>query len=59
MYICSIDNDLKKEIMKANYFYYGTPITKAEFEKNVPVNWKEEIDFFEYSYGGYKAIILD
>jgi hypothetical protein len=45
--------------MKANYFYYAIPITKADFERNVPANWQEEIVFFEYSYGGYKAIILD
>ena len=45
--------------MKANYFYYGTPITKSEFERNVPTNWMEEIEFFEYSWGGYKALLID
>jgi hypothetical protein len=49
----------KTKIMKANYFYYGQPITKKEFLKNVPENWEDEIIDFEYSWGGYRASIFD
>ena len=45
--------------MKANYFYYGQPITKKEFLKNVPENWESEIEDYTYSWGGYRADILD
>lgn len=43
-----------------NYFYYGTPIFKAQFIANVPENWESEInEYGEYSYGGYRAIEVE
>lgn len=39
-----------------NYFYDGTPITKAQFLKAVPENWEEEVENGEYSYGYFRAI---
>ena len=39
-----------------NYYYFGTPITKKQFESNVPSNWKSQVDEFgAYSWGGYRA----
>jgi hypothetical protein len=40
-----------------NYFYFGNPITKAQFLTSVPEDWENEVDEFgEYSFGGYRAI---
>lgn len=39
-----------------NYYYNGQIISKSEFEKNVPENWKSEVDELgHYSFGYYKA----
>jgi len=39
-----------------NYFYDGQPITKEQFEKNVPKDWQNELSKFgKYSYGYYTA----
>lgn len=38
-----------------NYSYYKTPISKSNFEANVPKNWIDEIENGEYSWGGYRA----
>jgi hypothetical protein len=38
-----------------NYYYYGTPITRAEFEANVPTEWRSQVKDFTYSFGGYRA----
>jgi hypothetical protein len=46
--------------MKAfNYYYGNQPITKSEFERNVPENWQEQIENFEFSYGYFKAVERD
>ena len=42
-----------------NYTYFGTAITRKEFEKNVPTNWESEVKNDEYHYGGYKAMMHD
>lgn len=42
--------------MNANYFYNGQPIQKAQFEKAVPENWKNEVVNGEYSWGYFNAI---
>jgi hypothetical protein len=43
-----------------NYFYDKQPITKEEFEKNVPKNWQDEVnEFGQYSYGYYRATEID
>lgn len=43
-----------------NYFYYKQPISKSQFLANVPKNWRKEIDeYYEYSYGGYRASLRD
>jgi len=40
-----------------NYFYYGEPITKINFLKNVHKNWESEVnEFGEYSSGGFRAV---
>ena len=44
---------------KYNYYFYGTPITKALFEVEVPSDWKENIVDAEYTYGGFRAIERD
>ena len=44
---------------KFNYFYYGMPITRANFIKAVPENWEEEVDDGIFSWGGYKAVEID
>ena len=42
--------------MKYNYFYYGTPILKSQFEKEVPYDWQDNLDEDgDYSFGGYDA----
>lgn len=46
--------------MKFNFKYEGTPITKTEFEKNVPDDWLCNLDEYnEYCYGYYKATPRD
>jgi hypothetical protein len=50
----------KMKTTKYNYFYYGMPITSAEFEKAVPSSWQDEVDEYgTYSYGGYRAVERD
>ena len=45
---------------KFNYFYFGTPVTKSQFESEVPENWQDEVDELgEYSWGGYRATEID
>ena len=35
-----------------NYYYDGTPITKEQFEDNVPENWMNDVDEFgTYHWG--------
>jgi hypothetical protein len=42
-----------------NFFYYNTSITKSEFNKKVPKNWQDNLnEYNEYSYGGFKAILI-
>jgi len=47
----------KNKTMKTYiYSYDGLPITKDQFEKNVPKNWEKDVnEFGVYSYGYYKA----
>ena len=41
---------------KYNYYYDGTPITKRQFEANVPEDWENDVDEFgTYHWGLYKA----
>lgn len=41
---------------KFNYFNNNQIISKFEFEKNVPADWREHVDDFgHFSYGYYKA----
>lgn len=48
---------MKTTETKYNYFYYNTPILRAQFVTNVPENWESEVDENgEYSYGGYRAV---
>ena len=42
-----------------NYFYDGTPITKAQFLKAVPENWENEVENGEYSWGYYRAVEIE
>ena len=43
-----------------NYFYDGTPITKHQFESEVPENWQGEVaEYGTYSWGLYRANELD
>jgi hypothetical protein len=42
-----------------NYYYGNQPITKSEFERNVPENWREQIENYEFSYGYFKAVERD
>lgn len=44
---------------KYNYFYNGTPITKAQFLTAVPNNWESEVVDCEYSWGYYRAIAIE
>ena len=44
---------------KYNYFYYGTPIFKANFVKEVPDNWEDEVIDGTYSWGGYDAVEIE
>ena len=42
---------------KYNYFYYGQSIPRANFIKEVPENWEDEVDEYgTYSWGGYRAV---
>jgi hypothetical protein len=38
-----------------NFTYYGQPITRKEFESNVPENWESQVKNHEFSWGGYRA----
>ena len=39
-----------------NYYYAGTPITKKDFEADVPADWENDVDEFgTYHWGLYKA----
>ena len=43
-----------------NYFYNGTPITRAQFEAVAPIDWEENCDELgDYSYGYYRATLID
>ena len=42
-----------------NYYYNGTPITKAQFLQSVPKDWEDEVKNGEYSYGYYRAIEVE
>ena len=44
---------------KYNYYFDGTPITRAAFLKGVPWNWEAEIEDGSYSYGLYRAYLLE
>lgn len=49
-----------KTMKRFNYFCADVAVTKAQFEKNVPDNWEDELDEQGcYSYGYYKAIEID
>ena len=58
---------LKTKIMKTtkntktyNYYYYGRPISRANFIKSVPSSWQDEVDEYgTYSWGGYQAVERD
>jgi hypothetical protein len=55
-----ITNLKKRTTMKKyNFFYNGTPITKAQFEKAVPESWEQEVENGVYSWGYYDAIEVD
>lgn len=44
---------------KFRFTYYGRTIPKAQFIKNIPDNWKENLnEYGEFSWGGYKAVKL-
>lgn len=46
--------------MKNYAFYYDKmPISKNHFLANVPENWEEEIEDFTYSYGYYRANVIE
>ena len=38
-----------------NFFYYGQPIPSANFLKQVPEKWEDEVKDRQYAYGGYRA----
>lgn len=39
-----------------NYFYYGRPISKDNFLKEVPEDWEEKVNALgHFSFGGYDA----
>ncbi len=40
---------------KYNYFYYGMPITRSEFLKEVPEKWEDWVINGYFSWGGYDA----
>lgn len=42
--------------MKFIYTYYGQTISLDQFKKNVPDDWKDNIEKGTFSYGGYKAV---
>lgn len=44
---------------KYNYYYNGKPITKNQFISNVPENWESELIAGEFSWGYYRAILID
>ena len=45
---------------KFNFFYENIPITRCQFEMNVPNDWEENLDEYGcYSNGYYKAIEID
>ena len=45
---------------KFKFTYYGRAIKKTQFEKEVPTNWQESLnEYDEFSWGGYKAILID
>ena len=45
---------------KFNFYYKNIPITRGQFEMNVPPNWQDKIDEYGcYSYGYYKAVERD
>ena len=49
-----------KKTKKYKFFYYGRPIYEANFVKEVPENWEEEVNTYgTYSYGGYDAIEIN
>ena len=49
-----------KNTKNYNFFYYGMPISRAEFLKAVPNNWQDEVDEYgTYSWGGYRAVNID
>jgi hypothetical protein len=44
------------KMKKYNYYYDGTPITKAAFLAAVPQNWEADVnEFGEYTFGLYRA----
>jgi hypothetical protein len=57
MYICRNKNE--NDMKTFNYYYGNQPITKSEFERNVPENWQEQIENYEFSYGYFKAVERD
>ena len=53
-------NTKTMETKKYNYFYYGRPISRANFLKATPGNWEKEVDEYGcYSWGGYQAVERD
>lgn len=44
---------------KYNFFYNNMPISKKTFLQAVPENWESEILNGFYSYGYYRALIID
>jgi len=44
---------------KYNYYYNGQPITKNQFISNVPENWENDLIDGEFSWGYYRAILID
>ena len=51
--------NMETKTKKYNYFYYGTPIFKANFVKEVPDNWEDEVINGAYSWGGYDAVEIE
>jgi len=46
--------------IRFNYFNQGQPITKDQFLKNVPEDWKSDLDCYgHFSHGHYRAGIVD
>lgn len=53
-------NGLKKREPKFRYTSDNQSISKAEFERIVPADWKENLDEFGcFSWGNFRATLID